>query len=273
MRGIESTGIGHPIRTDNIEESLARLAYSIERGRPLAVLTGTAGVGKSTCLAMLADEVREPRRRVVQLSAAGMSANTLLAALTAELGLGRSQRILPERLSLLLDYLQGLSATGESAALLIDDLDFADEECWRLVRSLVRQLGQLKTTASVIATISPTGLETILATCRDQAEFVVRLVPWTLQETAKHALAVVQRHNRQTHSVTCVIDDAGLKALHECSEGIPGRLQRILELSLLACEELEETRVSRSIIQAAHEELDPRPALPNNRVALHTAGV
>lgn len=272
MRGSDTQGIGHCIRTDNVEESLARLAYSIERGRPLAVLTGEPGVGKSTCLTMLADEVREPRRRVVQLSAAGMSASTLLAALTAELGLGRSQRLLPERLSLLLDYLQGLSATGESAALLVDDLDYADEECWRLVRSLVRQLGQSKATTSIIASMSPTSLETILSTCRDQADFVVRLMPWTLQETAKHALAVVQRHNRQTRSVICVIDDAGLKSLHECSEGIPGRLQRILDLSLLACEELEEARVSQSIIQAAHGELYPGPVL-TNRVALHTAGV
>lgn len=263
---------GTLLRTDNLEESLARLAYVIERQRPLAVLTGPAGVGKSTCLSLLAAEVREPRRRLARISAAGMGAHSLVGSLTAELGLGRSQRPLHERLNLLLDYVQGLSAAAESAAFLLDDVDYADEECWRLLRSLVRRITQLQAAVTLIVVMAPHRIEAVLDSCRDQADFLVRLQPWSLSETAKAALAMVERHNQRIHSAGCVIDDTGLRALHECSDGNPDRLLRILELSLLACEELAEPRVTGSIIRAAGQELFPVHT-PHSRLSRQPASV
>ncbi len=245
------------LRTDALEESLARLAYLIERGRPLGYLSGPAGVGKSTALWLLADEVRTPGRKVVQLSAAGMSGRTLLLALTAELGLGRSSQLMPDRQDLLLEYLVGMSATRESAVILLDDFDMADESCQGLMSSMLRRLAPTETRVSLIAAVT----EPSASACgRSRADLVVQLTPWTLHETAKYALGVINRRNRNSTASVCLIDDPGLRALHESSAGIPGRLERILELSQLGCEALEESRLTAEMVWAASQELFPHHA-------------
>jgi type II secretory pathway predicted ATPase ExeA len=234
------------------------MAYLVERGRPLAYLTGTAGVGKSTALSLLADEVRSPGRRVVKLSTAGMSDRTLLLALAAELGLGRSSQSMPDRQSLLLDYLVGMSATRESAVILLDDFDMADESCLALMSSMLHRLAPTEAKVSLIATVTENGSRTWHDAGRTWADLVVRLAPWTLHETAKYVLGVVERRNRQSHAAVCLIEDSGLRALHDSSGGIPGRLERILELSQLACESLEESQLTAEIVRAASQELFPR---------------
>lgn len=260
----------HPspvLRTDNLEEALARMAYLIERRRPLGYLAGTSGVGKSTALSSLAEEMRAPSRRIITLSAAGMHEQTLLLACIAELGLGRSHRHAPDRQSLLIDYLIGLSANRESVAILVDDFDLADESCMTFFSSLFRRLARVEPTLSVIAAVGDSVNGAIQELGRSQAEFIVRLASWTVRESAKYTLDVMARHNRRTLGAYS-IDDSGLRAIHDCSEGLPGRLVRILELSLLAGEALDETRLNAEIIRSAALELFPRPSLVPTRFQL-----
>jgi type II secretory pathway predicted ATPase ExeA len=248
------------LRNDRLEETLARMSFLVERGRPLGFLSGMPGIGKTTALQLLEDELRSPGRQVIRLSAAGMSAATLLAAMTAELGIGRSDRFAADAQGLLVDYLAGVSFTRGSAALLLDDFDMADDSCIGVLSSLMRRLAATSARLSIVAAVRETESAAWHDLAKSSADFVLRLSPWLPRETAKYVLGVIERRNRASRGEVCSIDDAGLRALHESSAGIPGRIVRILELSLIACEALEELSLSEDIIWEAAHELFPRPA-------------
>lgn len=261
-----------PMRTDHLEESLAKLAFLVERGRPLGVLLSSAGLGKSICLDLLAHEIRETHHAVVKVSVAGMSAETMISAIAAGLGLGRGAASLSLRVNLLLEYLQGISMSKESVAILLDDFELASDECVLALRTLLQRLAQLKANVSFIVSATEAGndgLRDLLA----QADFVVKLSPWTASESARYALGVIERLPIQSRGSGSMIDDSGLRALHECSRGIPARLTRILDLSLLVCEEMEQLRLTDSIVRAATEELfplEPEPFTLSRRIARPT---
>ena len=237
------------------EEALARLFFLIEHRRRCAILTGAAGTGKSLMLNILTEQLRRTQRHMAVIDLLGLSAHELLwqsaVALNATpCGSDSSWHIWRS----LHDHLTGLQQSRLQTVVILDHFDRAETDCVRVLERLMHlDNGPVCWMTLIIVT---QNIEGSLASSElaDWSDLRIELSSLNRDETACYVNELMQKAGCHRD----VFDSQALDTLFERTNGIPRRINRLCDLSLLAAMGEGRDTVDRSVLSMACAELPSR---------------
>jgi type II secretory pathway predicted ATPase ExeA len=236
----------HFYQGESQTEALARLRYAAQERRH-SVLLGERGAGKSLLLQKFNAERRDHARPTIILSLAGLSQRELWWNITA--GLSLAPRAEEDGLRLFRRLADAAESSGyaPSAVLLLDDAEQAGAD----VRTqLLRLLGLGH--AAWLTVVFTAGLRTV---CRlgdellDVADLRIDLEPWSESD----AIGYLQHALVEAGADRPIFEDEALAAIYALTDGIPRRVNRLADHSLLGAAAEGHDMVDAAMVEAAHD--------------------
>lgn len=216
------------IETPVHEEALARLSFLADNPPRRGLLAGPSGTGKSLVLETLC---ARRSRRALRISAAGRDGLELCWELAAALGLAprddAPERWLWRRIG---EHIEGLRLAGESLLVLFDDADRATADGQRAIERLFAETGIHEGRLSIVLTVRDGSLRRLSATLRERCDLRIDVPPLEREETADFVRSLTAHAGADRE----LFDEAALRAIHDCTGGVPGRIRRLCDLALLA---------------------------------------
>jgi general secretion pathway protein A len=242
------------------QAALLKLRYLVEQRPGLAVLTGAAGIGKSSVLESLRTQLTEPAGPIVTVLYPQLSAAELLGYVTARLK--DDEPSVPEGLPLdvvlrhLETALAELHQQGRRPLLVIDDAQLIeDHRVWQTLLLLLNLHQPDRAQLSIILAGPPELLGRLkrYGQLMDRLDLTAVLQPFTASETAAYV-----RHRLQAAGTTAdIFDDAALALVHELSAGLPRRINRLCDFALLVGYAEDLGQITATQIEAVADELLP----------------
>ncbi|HEY2759432.1 MAG TPA: AAA family ATPase [Pirellulales bacterium] len=240
------------------EEALARLHFLVDEARPLGLLLGPAGSGKSLVLEVFARRLLRAGAQVANLNLSGLDLHEFLWLIAAELGINPDRREDSFRIWRgILDRLTENRYQQLSTILLLDDVD----EAAPTVLDHVARLTQINNTPrgrlSIVLSASTSALRRLTPRLIELAELRVDLEPWEPTDTVQYVRGALV----QAGADAPVFSDEALERLHDLSGGIPRRVNRLANFALLAGAGRELNEIDVDTVEGAHLELDVASAV------------
>lgn len=234
-----------------IDEAVARLMFLVDERRPLGIVVGEAGTGKTTLLKLAAARIARKGLLVHRDSLLGRQSYELLWEMGNRLGARPSGG---EPLLAIWNSLEArlteLALDGRRVALLLDDVDGA-------LGDAVTQIGRLLTLAerfpqllTLVLAAMPENLSRLGSRILEQAHLRVDLGPWTLEETEEFMRRALVNGTRTKNP----FQPAAIERLHFLSNGMPGQIRRIADLALMVAASEKREWVDESLVEVLFEE-------------------
>jgi general secretion pathway protein A len=213
--------------------TLLKLRYAVENRRGGAVLAGGSGTGKTLLIQMLARQLNESCRPVVQLVFPQMSAAELMSYLADELAApplpGRG---LDQTIRRIKQFLVENESRDKHAVIVVDEAHLLED-----VQTLeaLRLLLNFQPKQQAALTLLLVGQPRILPIIDRMPGFEERLAikcllrPLTLEETVSY---VAHRLNA-AGAKQPIFEPRSLEMLHLLTHGLPRRINRLADLALL----------------------------------------
>lgn len=244
-------GVRQFFRSPTHVEAMARLNYLVDGRHRLGLLLGEEGLGKTLLGQVLAAE-RRGRSVAAQLSAAGADVRELFWQVASQWQLNppldASMFWLRRRLGDAIVELRYQRLTG---LIWIDDATQASAELRGEVLRLASGILPAEAGLTIVLASDFQGLARYERRLTELVHLRVELAPWdeaTVTEFVEHALADVGRCEP-------AFDSDALQRLAELSQGIPRRVAKLAELSLLAAAAAEAPLVDAATVEQVYEEL------------------
>ncbi|MEX1096829.1 MAG: AAA family ATPase [Planctomycetales bacterium] len=236
------------------EEALARLSFLADEPPCCGLLCGPAGAGKSLLLEIARRRRGAAGRTALRLETAGRGGHELLWELAAGFGLAPSDSASEAALwRTLRDHLDGLRLARVPILLLFDDIDRAEIGGQRAVERLLAETPGIATLAVVLAA-QEDGQRRLSGRLLDRCDLRIELPPLDEEQTARLVLELLARAGTDSD----VFDQEALAALYERTDGIPRRIRRLCDLSLLAGMSEPLDVIDAGVVHAAADELQAR---------------
>ncbi|MGY6587267.1 MAG: AAA family ATPase [Wenzhouxiangella sp.] len=240
------------------QDALAHLLYGVGQGGSggFVQLTGEVGTGKTTLCRLLLEQI-PAHNRVALILNPMLSPPELLRAICAELEIEidpqqTNLQVLQDQLN---RYLMARHAENERVVLIIDEAQNMSREALEQVR-LLTNLETATDKLLQIILIGQPELRLLLARpeLRQLAQRITaryHLNPLDRDETegyVRHRLAVAG-------APRCPFSNDGLKALHQCADGIPRLINIIADRALMAGYARELDKIDARTVRAAAREV------------------
>ncbi len=219
------------------EEALGRLHYTITAGLGAALLTGVFGCGKTLVIHTLLRELPAERYKVALITHPQLSYVELLLTIAHDLGVERLPSARSEVLaSVLVDKIRTSLGQnhkeGKETVVIVDEAHAIEDPS--LMEGL-RMLLNFQTDERFLLTLILSGQPELNRKIEELRQFEQRLsIKWHLDVfTATETYAYIHHRMSVAGSKRRVFTDEALSAIHTASGGIPRRINRLCELSLL----------------------------------------
>lgn len=232
------------------DEALARLQFLADERRPLALVTGVAGSGKTQLLVHFARLMRLTGRRVVELSLLGLTAPEWLQGLAEQLGTPGPAAEMSELWRCVTDRLAEHRYQGTGVILLADDAGaLPGDLATALTRLALLAVGSGGALSLALA-VERGELRSVAPRLRDLAELHVELTPWQEDETAEFLRATLDHAG----AIPEAFHPDALLRIHELSGGLPRRATHLAEVALLAGAASEARQIDEYTVDAVFQE-------------------
>ncbi|MEO1495906.1 MAG: AAA family ATPase [Planctomycetota bacterium] len=248
-----------PYPTRPLAEATARADYLVGERRRMGVLLGGRGVGKTTCLATIADEQRSGSRRaaVASIDAVALTARELLWR-TAE-GLGAAPDPADTQMNLwrrIEDRLAEQRWQQRPTVLLIDDAQELGADSQQQLVRLARLDGTPEAQWTILLASPADTLERLNDALLHLIDLRIDLGPWAIDDT----IGYVQTCLVDAGRLDPVFDYTALERLHELSRGVPRHVVRLADFALLAGAGCRAETIDTEIVEQAFAETKWAPA-------------
>lgn len=240
------------------QASLLKLRYAIEQREEAALLVGEPGTGKSFVSHLLGESLPQSVVPIVWSCCPFDAPEELMLHLAAELSgnsfKGSGYAALRELETFLAHNLE----EGHHAVLIIEDAQLLQNiRTWEVLRSLMTLKigGETPWTLIVLAQPLLVPLLDRLPHLEELFTLKAFLRPWTLEETGQY---IKHRINTAGCDDEVFSSDA-VQAIAEFSSGIPRRINRLCDLSLLVAFAEKSHQVTAAHVEAVHDELVTMP--------------
>lgn len=238
------------------QAALLKLRYVIENRHGAALLAGGYGVGKTLLVRLLAEQLPDRFKPLAHLVYPQMPADELLAFLAAELGAAAttSSPTVAESVLRLQQRLTSAVQQGRHVVVAIDDAQLLEG---RRTFEALRLLLNFEVDGRPAMTLLLVGQPSLLPTLERLPQFDERLGakcllrPFSIDETVSY----VQHRLAAAGSRQPIFEDAALELLYDLTLGVPRRINRLCDLSLLIGFADERPAISKAQIQAVAQEL------------------
>lgn len=246
-------------RSETHQTALLKLRYLIENRKGAGLVIGGTGFGKSLLFDILSQELADTHGPFVNIAFPQMSAAELLAYLAVELGAdpanvgdhaGGLDRTVREIGRLIAEF----GRKGRHPVIGIDEAHLIDDvQVFQALRLLLNLVPQGRHDLSLIFAGQRELLSSIRRIVQLEERLAVKCVlrPFTAEET----VAYVSHRLQAAGAAKPIFNPDAMQPLFELSGGVPRRINRICDLSLLVGFADESTSVSAEQVEAVAEEL------------------
>jgi len=245
----------------SIEEAIARVTFLVTSRRRLGVLIGPSSVGKTLLLKNLrkpiATSAAANRPQIVFQSLLGLAANELFLNLARRLGEGLFDSVRTfesdakrigygDAWSRLQDVLHASTAVSTQIVLLLDDVSSADQH----VLAGIHRIIEMNSPISCVLAVSSDKAESLPSYLQERCQLRVDLPAWDLGQTADYFdFAIGKAKGRPG-----LFEAQAITRIHELSDGLPQRINRLSELALVAGSSKRIPRITSELADQVFEE-------------------
>ena len=246
-------------RSDTHQGALLKLRYLIENRKGAGLLVGGTGFGKTFIIEALAQQMSESHGPFVHIVFPQLSPEELLAYLAVELGADANQvgseaggldRTIREIEGLLAKY----GDQGRHPVIVVDEAHLIEDmRVFQALRLLLNFQQHSRTCFSLILS----GQPELLSRIRRMAQFEERLGvkcllrPLTHEETVSY----ISWRLQAAGATKPIFESQAVTTLFELSGGVPRRINRLCDMSLLVGYADESSSICSEQVEAVSEEL------------------
>jgi general secretion pathway protein A len=240
------------------QTALLKLRYAVENRRGAAMLTGASGVGKSLLVKMLRSMLAETLTPFIHLVFPQMAADELLAYLAGELQQestpGRGTPGTHESVRQIQSFLTGNAEQGRHAVAIVDEAHLIDDiHVFETLRLLLNFEFDGHPTLTLLL-VGQTGLLTAverMPQLEERLDVKCLLRPFARAETATY----VEHRLRTAGAAKGLFSDDAFDTLHDLTQGVPRRINRLCDLALLIGYAEELDTISAAHLHSVQREL------------------
>ncbi|MGQ9504324.1 MAG: ExeA family protein [Thermogutta sp.] len=240
------------------QASLLKLRYAVEQREEAALLVGEPGTGKSFVSYLLADLLAESFVPIVRSSCPFDAPEELVVHLATELSGERSRGPGYSALRELEAFLTHNLEKGHHAVLILDDAQLLqNSRTWDVLRSLMTLKVGGETPWTLIVLAQPLFLPLLDRLPHLEELFTLKafLRSWTPEETAEYIRHCVNVAGGEE----AVFSPDAVEVIAQLSSGIPRRVNRLCDLSLLVAFAEKSRQVTAAHVEAVYDELATMP--------------
>ncbi len=245
----------------SVEEAIARICFLVQSKRRLGVLVGPTSVGKTLLLKNLRQSIATAaavnRPQIVYQSVLGLNESDLFTSLTRLLGDGfvgssLSKASDPRRTfslpawNQLQDTLHAATALNTQIVLLLDDVSSAKEPTLAGIHRIL----EVNCPVSCVLGVCSDSVETLPASLQERCQLRVDLPAWDLGQTADYFDFVLEKAKGRPG----LFEAQAITRIHELSDGLPQRINRLSDLTLVAGASKRVPRITSELTDQVFEE-------------------
>lgn len=246
-------------------DALASLSLGIADNRGFFALIAQPGMGKTTLLYRLLEDLRDTARTVL-VSQTQCNSREFIEYILLELGVDVKGMGLVAMHGKLNEILFEELLAGKRFVLVVDEAQNLDDS----VLETVRMLSNFETHNAKLLQIILAGQPQLaaklaqprLTQLRQRVAVLSHLEPFTAQETG---LYIQHRLKMAGHSGDAIFDQASIQLIARQSDGVPRIINNICYTALLLSFNRQNRTVTAEIAQEALARLDIEPLIPNPR--------
>lgn len=246
------------------EGAIRRLRYAVEHCKGSAVLFGPPGSGKTIVANRLVSELGCP---TTQIAIPMMSPDELFAFVAAEMfpGFTGVRPPVGDSLRRLRSGLAKRATQGQRPLLIIDEAQLIDDpQTFESLRLLENFTTGGDADISILFVGTPELLLKLPNSLSDRLVTRSLLRPFTSDETSNY----IRGRLVSAGSNESPFSDQSLALLHRLADGLPRRLNRLADLSLLMAYSEDRTSVDQRMVEAAAAEYEPYGSIAALRAAV-----
>jgi type II secretory pathway predicted ATPase ExeA len=235
--------------------AILKLRYVVETAKPLGLLVGEHGLGKSFLTHVVEAQLANPAVHFVRLTFPTLAPDEVLRYLATELGALATSDPVESPADIVLTRLQAklrsLAAAGEQVVLVVDEAHLLESA------HLLRLQLLLNVAAETNFSLLLVGRSDLLPKVRRVQSLDARVaVRTTVEPLSPEETGQYLTHRLQTAGCTVpLFNPAAVRAVWELSRGVPRRLNQLCDLALLVGFADGRDQLTRVEVTAAAEEL------------------
>ncbi len=218
---------------EDFQELKSRLKYAIDN-RLFAAVTGEVGIGKTTALRAVLDEINPVEHKVIYVSQSEMSTKAFYNEILEQLDMEPSY-FRPESKKRVNRAMLDMYQHGKIGIIVIDEAHLLSERMLEEVRFLVNYNMDSLSPLCLILVGQP-ELSEMLAGYSMRAISQRITIRYTLKELDIRGVEdYIRTHIRAAGSSSEIFSSEAVKEIHSYSTGIPRKINLICDKSLLHC--------------------------------------
>ena len=247
--------------TGQHREALSNLEYGLSSAKPITLLVGEAGTGKSTLLRAALESERCRRVSCVYLNNPTLTRDEFVETLAARFDLGgNAERSKATLLGGLEAIVRDRQARGEITALVVDEAQALSNELLEEVRLLANMETKIGKLLPVVLAGQPELAvrlnEPGLRQLKQRIALRCELKPLDLPDTASY---IASRIRTAGGDPGMIFTREAVTLIHEYSHGVPRTISVMCDNALMSGFALDQRRIDGHIVREVCRDFDLRP--------------
>jgi general secretion pathway protein A len=248
--------------TGQHREALSNLEYGLSSAKPITLLVGEAGTGKSTLLRAALESERCRRVSCVYLNNPTLTRNEFVETLASRFDLGaNAERSKATLLGGLESIVRDRQARGEITALVVDEAQALPNELLEEIRLLANMETPIGKLLPVVLAGQPELAERLnepaLRQLKQRVALRCELKPLDLPDTASY---IASRIRTAGGDPGMIFTREAVTLIHEYSHGVPRTISVMCDNALMSGFALDQRRIDGHIVREVCRDFDLRPA-------------
>jgi len=218
---------------EDFQELKSRLKYAIDN-RLFAAVTGEVGIGKSTAIRAVVDDINPVSHKVIYISQSDMSPKSFYNEILEQLDIEPSY-FKPEAKRMVNKAVMDMYQHGKTAIIIIDEAHLLTEKMLEEVRFLVNfNMDSLSPLCLIL--VGQPELSELLSGYSMRAISQRITIRYSLKELDLQSVEdYIRTHIKAAGSSSELFTSEAIKEIHCFSAGIPRKINLICDKSLLHC--------------------------------------
>lgn len=250
--------------SESHQAALLKLSYAIESRRAAAVLCGDSGTGKSMLMENCIDQLPDAIAPVIRVPYPAMPADQLVRYLARQVEPDihpEPKALFSHSIEIIDTFLRRNLSQGKHALVIVDEAHLLDAfnslQSLRILMNVAAEQAQSGSawTLCLVGTVTLLGHVARYSDLEDRVAVRCSLDRFSSEETLAYML---HRLRAAGHSGPPIFTDRAVEAIQEASLGIPRRINRICDMSLMIGYARDLGQIDAPVVQAAQHELSAR---------------
>jgi type II secretory pathway predicted ATPase ExeA len=245
----------------SIEEAIARVTFLVTSRRRLGVLMGPTSVGKTLLLRNLRQPIASAsasiRPQIVYQSLLGLNTREFFLSLARKLGEGlvgsgnssrfdASEQSVDDAWSRIQDVLLASVAARNHFVLLLDDVSLANPATLAGIHRIL----EANSPISCVLAVNSESLDLLPNSLQERCQLRIDLPAWDLGQTADYFDFAIGKSKGRPG----LFEAQAITRIHELADGLPQRINRLAELTLVAGASKRIPRITSELTDQVFEE-------------------